>query len=125
MNSEILVSRVEDYFAAVDRHDLAATLSFFTPQAVFTIATFDVVYRGRDSEIAGMFERLFARYERIWHGDFKHVVQQPDRLATRFAVENRMADGQTFRKNNCNFFYATGESFHEVFVFMSGDNALR
>ena len=124
MNSELLISRVEDYFAAVDRKDLAATLSFFTASAVFTIATFDVVYRGRDSEISGMFERLFARYERIWHGDFKHVVQQPDRIASRFRVENRTPDGLEFRKNNSNFFHATGESFHEVFVFMSGDNAL-
>lgn len=125
MNSDVLVRRVEDYFAAVDRKDLAATLSFFTANAVFTIATFDVVYRGRDSEISGMFERLFARYERIWHGDFKHVVQQPDCMATRFRVENRTSDGLELRKNNCNFFYTTGESFHEVFVFMSGDNALR
>ncbi len=125
MTSDVLISRVEDYFAAVDRQDMAATLSFFTANAVFTIATFDVVYSGRDGQIAGMFERLFARYERIWHGDFKHVVQQPDRIATRFAVENQTPDGLQFRKNNCNFFHATGESFHEVFVFMSGDNALR
>ena len=125
MNSDVLVSRVEDYFAAVDRKDLAATLSFFTANAVFTIATFDVVYRGRDVEISGMFERLFARYERIWHGDFKHVVQSTDCMATRFRVENRTPDGLELRKNNCNFFYTTGGSFHEVFVFMSGDNALR
>ena len=125
MNSDVFVNRVEDYFAAVDRKDLVATLSFFTANAVFTIATFDVVYRGRDSDIAGMFERLFERYDRIWHGDFKHVVQQPDRIASRFRVENRTAEGLAFSKNNCNFFYATGESFHEVSVFMSGDNALR
>jgi ketosteroid isomerase-like protein len=125
MNSDVLVRRVEEYFAAVDRKDLATTLSFFTADAVFTIASFGVVYRGRDGEISAMFERLFSRYERIWHGDFQHVVQRPNRIASRFCVENRTPDGLEFRKNNSNFFHATGELFHEVFVFMSGDNALR
>src|SRR5512141_1055186 len=94
--SQSLIARVEGYFGAVDRKDLAATLSFLAPDAVFTIATFDTIYRGRDSEIAGMFERLFARYARIWHGDFEHVVQPPDRIATRFRVENETADHQRF-----------------------------
>ncbi len=120
-----LTMRVETYFAAVDRKDLAATLSFFTPDAVFTIATYNTVYRGRDADIAGMFERLFARYSYTRHGDFDHVLQPPQRIATRFSVENRTADGQRFLKNNCNFFRSAGGLFDEVFVYMSGDNSLR
>jgi ketosteroid isomerase-like protein len=60
----------ERYFAAVDRMDLAATLACFTPGARFTIATFNTVYSGRDTEIRAMFERLNARYASVWHGDF-------------------------------------------------------
>lgn len=120
-----LQARVEAYFAVVDRKDLAATLAFFTPDAAFTIATFDVAYRGRDSGLAGMFERLFARYDGVWHGNFDHVVQAPQRIATRFDVENRTFDGQVIRKHNCNFFRLDGDRFCEVFVYMSGDNALR
>lgn len=120
-----LIARVEGYFGAVDRKDLGATLSFLAPDAVFTIATFETVYRGRDTEIAGMFERLFARYARIWHGRFEHVVQPPDRIATRFRVENETAQQQEFVKNNCNFFRSRGGLFDEVIVYMSGDNALR
>jgi hypothetical protein len=119
-----LIARVEGYFGAVDRKDLAATLSFLAADTVFTIATFGTVYRGRDSEIAGMFERLFARYARIWHGGFEHVVQPPGRIATRFRVENETADGQRFFKANCNFFRARGGLFDEIIVYMSGDNAL-
>lgn len=114
----------ERYFAAVDRMDLHATLDCFAPGARFTIATFNTVYTGRDSEIRTMFERLFARYARVWHGDFDHVVQLPDRIASRFRVENTTFDGQLLVKNNCNFFRLRGDLFDEVFVYMSGANSL-
>lgn len=124
MQQDPLIHRVEAYFSAVDSQDLEATLSFLAPDAVFTIATYNTVYRGRE-EIAGMFERLFARYERIWHGNFHHVLQPPDRIATRFNVENQNPGQPAVLKNNCNFFRARGDLFDEVFVYMSGDNALR
>ena len=119
-----LARLAETYFAAVDRMDLAATLTCFTPDARFTIATYDTHYRGRDTELRGMFERLNGRYARVWHGDFDHVVQGPDRIASRFRVENLGFDGQTRVKNNCNFFRLRGDLFEEVFVYMSGDNSL-
>jgi ketosteroid isomerase-like protein len=120
-----LIETAEQYFAAVDAKDIDRVLAFFVPDATFTIATYDTVYRGRDGEIRGMFERLFARYEGIWHGDFDHVVETPNRLACRFRVVNTAANGERWHKHNCNFFRARGELFDEVFVFMSGDNALR
>ncbi len=125
-SGEHLVRLVEGYFAAVDRKDMAGTLAFLAPDAVFTIATFDAVHRGRDGEIRTMFERLFARYDGIWHGNFRHVVEPPRRIACRFDVENRTADGAVIRKRNANFFEMGDEGlFSEVFVYMSGDNALR
>ena len=114
----------ERYFAAVDRMDLQATLDCLAADARFTIATYNTVYTGRDTEIRAMFERLFARYARVWHGDFDHVVQWPDRIASRFRVENTTFDGQLLVKNNCNFFTVRGDRFEEVFVYMSGDNSL-
>ena len=81
-------------------------------------------FLGRDTEIKDMFERLFARYASVWHGDFDHVVQAPDRIASRFTVRNVDFQQQTFVKNNCNFFRVSGELFTEVFVYMSGDNSL-
>lgn len=120
-----LVTMVENYFAAVDGKDLTATLAFFAPDAVLTIATFDLENRGRDKQIREMFERLFERYDRIWHGNFEHVVEAPGRIATRFDVENRTYDGQSYRKRNANFFYLQEAHFSVVHVYMSGDNALR
>ena len=114
----------EHYFAAVDRMDLDATLACFTPDARFTIATYNTLYQGRDSGIKAMFERLFTRYASVWHGDFDHVVQASDRIASRFRVENLGFDRQTIVKHNCNFFRLHGDLLDEVFVYMSGDNSL-
>jgi ketosteroid isomerase-like protein len=120
-----LIVAAEAYFAAVDRKDLAGTLAWLAPDARFAVATYDTVFQGHE-QIRGMFERLFARYQGIWHGDFQHVVQPPDQLACQFHVRNTAFDGQVFRKNNCNFFRMGSDGrFKEVAVYMSGDNALR
>ena len=120
-----LIALAERYFAAVDRMDVAATLACFAPDARFTIATYSNVYQGRDTEIAGMFERLNQRYAKVWHGDFDHVTDVPaQRIACRFRVENITHEGQKLVKNNCNFFRVQDGLFTEVFVYMSGDNSL-
>ncbi len=121
---ENLVALVMRYFSAVDRGDLAATLEFFVPDARFTIATFDTVYEGRDSGIRAMFERLQARYASVWHGDFEHVVQAPQKIASRFQVRNTAFDGSVTVKNNSNFFSLRDGRFESVQVYMSGENSL-
>lgn len=119
-----LVEQVEQYFSAVDRMDLAATLACFVPDARVTIATFDVLYSGREIAIRAMYERLFLRYASVWHGDFDHVVQGPDRIASQFTVKNVTLQGSTAVKHNCNFFKLRGAQFEEVVIYMSGDNSL-
>ena len=120
-----LIALAERYFAAVDRMDVAATLACFAPDACFTIATYSNVYKGRDTEIAGMFNRHNGRYAKVWHGDFDDVTDVPkQRIASRFRVENITHEGQKMVKNNCNFFRVQDGLFTEVFVYMSGDNSL-
>jgi ketosteroid isomerase-like protein len=121
---EATIALVRHYFACVDRKDLDGTLGCFVPDATFTIETYDTVYRGRDTEIRGMFERLFDRYAGIWHGDFAFVVEPPSGIACRFRVRNVAADGREWHKNNCNFFRLRGDRFDDVHVYMSGDNSL-
>ncbi len=120
-----LAGIIEHYFAAVDRMDLAATLAFFAQNAMVTIATFDLAYRGREGEIRGMYERLFARYARVWHGDFAHVAQPPDQIASQFTVRNLSPQGVTTVKHNCNFFHMQGGLIVTMAVYMSGDNSLQ
>jgi ketosteroid isomerase-like protein len=122
---EDLIALVLRYFSAVDRGDLEAILDCFVPEARFTIATYDTVYKGRDSGIRGMFERLQTRYTCVWHGNFDHVVQAPNRIASRFQVRNTLPDGSLRVKNNCNFFALRDGRFESVQVYMSGDNSLQ
>jgi ketosteroid isomerase-like protein len=125
LSSAGLTALAERYFAAVDSKNVAAALACFAPQASFTIATYNTHYQGRDSAIAGMFERLNKRYAQVWHGDFDHVSDVPhQRIASRFRVENITHEGQKLIKNNCNFFRVEGGLFVEVFVYMSGENSL-
>ena len=115
---------VERYFAAVDNKDLSTVLSFFTPEASFTIATYQSTFKGRDTEISEMFERLFSRYDKILHTNFDHFPSPPNRISCRFEVQNSKIGSATNYKNNCNFFKLQGNYFQEVYVYMSGDNAL-
>jgi ketosteroid isomerase-like protein len=121
-----LQALVERYFAAVDQMNMEATLSCFVPDARFVIANHAIEYRGRDTELRGMFERLNDRYASVWHGDFDHVIDVPaQRVASRFRVENITHAGEKLHKNNCNFFALRDGLFAQVFVYMSGDNSLR
>jgi ketosteroid isomerase-like protein len=124
MSDHSLTIHVEKYFAAVDNKDLNTVLSFFTPDASFTIATYQTTFRGRDTEISGMFERLFDRYDHIIHANFDHFYANSDRIASRFEVQNKKIGTLRIYKNNCNFFKLKEGLFDEVFVYMSGDNAL-
>ncbi len=119
-----ITALVVHYFAAVDRMDLAATLDCFTADARVTIATFDTVYRGRDTEVRGMYDRLFARYASVWHGDFDHVVAPPLRIASQFTVRNVSPQGAVTVKHNCNFFRLHAGRICDMSVYMSGDNSL-
>ncbi len=124
MQHDALVALVERYFTAVDRKDLAGTLACLAPEVTFTIATYETVYSGRDTEVRGMFERLFARYAAVWHGDFRYVVESPTLVACQFQVRNQAADGQKWTKSNANFFRVRDGLFGDVQVYMSGDNSL-
>ena len=125
LDAPALQALVERYFAAVDRMDVAATLACFAPHARFGIANHGVLYQGRDGELRGMYERLNARYARVWHGDFDHVIDVPrQRVASRFRVENTTHAGDLLHKNNCNFFEVQDGLFVQVFVYMSGENSL-
>lgn len=119
-----LIQLVERYFAAVDRKDVAATLACFTSDATFLIASHQLRYEGRDTAIRAMYERLNARYEEVWHGDFDHVVEAPSRIASRFTVVNTSTQRRLPAKFNCNFFRVRDGLFDQVVVYMSGDNSL-
>jgi len=44
------------------------------------------VFKGRDTEISEMFERLFARYDKILHSNFDHLPSGPNKISSMFEV---------------------------------------
>lgn len=98
-HSNPLIAESEAYFDAVDRMHLDDVLSFFNADGVFTIATHQQIYAGRNDQIKNMFERLFARYAKVWHGDFRHVTSESNQIASQFTVKNTAFDGSvSFKK---------------------------
>lgn len=124
MTAEDQIALVEAYFAAVDTEDLAGVLATLTEDCVFSVETHAVRLEGQ-TEIAGMFERLWANHRAVQHGEFIHVPDPVgNRIASRFKVMNTEQDGQFTYKSNCNFFEITGGRFSAVAVYMAGPNTL-
>lgn len=114
------------YFDGVDNKDLAKVLDCFTDDAVLTEVTSNTVHTGRDAGIRAMFVKLFADFSDIWHGNFVHTADpHSNAVCSQFTVLITPHGGPELRYENCNRFYLTGDKFHRVYVYMSGDNLLK
>lgn len=124
--AELIDIVTKRYFDGVDNKQLDRVLDCFTPDAVLTEVTSNTVHDGRDTAIRGMFERLFADFEQIWHGNFVHTADpQEQAICSQFTVLITPNGGSELRYENCNRFYLKDGKFHRVFVYMSGDNLLK
>ena len=113
------------YFDAVDNKQLDRVLDCFTEDAVLTEQTSHTVHRGK-AAIRSMFEKLFADFEAIWHGNFVHTADPAtNAICSQFTVLITPNGGDELRYENCNRFYLKGEHFHRVYVYISGDNLLK
>jgi uncharacterized protein (TIGR02246 family) len=113
------------YFDGVDNKNLTQVLNCFAPDAVLTEVTSNTVHRGREA-IAAMFEKLFADFQRIWHGNFVLVADPASNaVCSQFTVLITPNGGDELRYENCNRFYLQDRLFQSVHVYMSGDNLLK
>ena len=114
------------YFDGVDNKNLTQVLDCFTEDAVLTEVTSDTVHTGRDTAIKSMFEKLFTDFSGIWHGNFVHTADPASNaICSQFTVLITPNSGDELRYENCNRFYLKGDKFHQVYVYMSGDNLLQ
>lgn len=115
----------QQYFANVDKKNMAGVLACFHDDVAFTIQTDNLTHPG----VAGvqkMFENLFANFDEIWHGDFELAAdERAQTVCARFNVYLKDPQGNETRLRNCNFWYVEEGRFKRVFVFMSGENVLR
>ena len=123
---ELIHMATMDYFANVDKKNMAGVLANFHEDAVFTIPTDPIVHEGRDQGIRTMFQTLFDSYVDVWHGDFECTAdEQTQSVSARFNVYLKTEDGTEIKLTNCNFWYVEEGKFSRVFVFMSGPNVLK
>ena len=114
------------YFDGVDNKNLTQVLNCFSESAVLTEVTSGTVHTGRDAGIRAMFEKLFADFSHIWHGNFVHTADpQTNAVCSQFTVLITPHGGDELRYENCNRFYLQDRLFHRVYVYMSGDNLLQ
>ena len=113
------------YFDGVDNKQLDQVLDCFTEDASLHEVTSDTLHQGKGA-IRAMFEKLFADFSDIWHGNFVHTADpQSNAICSQFTVLITPEGGDELRYENCNRFYLKGDKFHRVFVYMSGDNLLK
>ena len=113
------------YFDGVDNKNMTQVLNCFAPDAVLYEATSDTTHNGREA-IRAMFEKLFADFEQIWHGNFVHTADpESNAICSQFTVLITPNGGEQLRYENCNRFYCKDRLFQDVTVYMSGDNLLK
>lgn len=113
------------YFDGVDNKQMDKVLACFTEDAILTEQTSNTVHNGKPA-IRAMFEKLFADFSDIWHGNFVHTADpQSNAVCSQFTVLITPQGGKELRYENCNRFYLKGDKFHRVYVYMSGDNLLK
>lgn len=113
------------YFDGVDHKNMDQVLNCFAPDAVLKVVSSGTVHDGREA-IRAMFEKLFADFESIWHGNFVHTADPASNaICSQFTVLITPNDGDELRYENANRFYLKDRLFQRVFVYMSGDNLLK
>ena len=113
------------YFDGVDNKQMDKVLDCFTDDAILTEQTSNTVHNGKPA-IRAMFEKLFADFADIWHGNFVHTADpETNTVCSQFTVLITPQGGEELRYENCNRFYLKGDKFHRVYVYMSGDNLLK
>jgi ketosteroid isomerase-like protein len=121
---QLIKLALEDYFANVDKKDLAKSLACFHDEALFTVQTAFTTHSGK-AEIKRMFETFFASYKKIVHKDFTCSVDEANgRITASFVAVLTGHDGSKVELYNTNFWRVRGDKFQEVYVYMSGANPL-
>ena len=114
------------YFDAVDAKDMEGALSFFAPDATFTIQSARLTFEGRDG-IRSMFENFFGDYSHIEHNITNLVVDEAEgKASTEQSCPHVKTDGTLDHVTTCNFFdFADDGTFRRVIVWIDGASPLR
>lgn len=125
LNAARLRAFVEnDYFGNVDHKFLDSVMMCFLPDATMTIQTDNLTHHGT-GEIRRMFDSFFQNYRKIWHGEYRPVVDvERQTVAVQFVATRDTHSGEHQRALNCNFFEFEDGKIKSITVYMSDQNPL-
>ena len=125
LDRDAAIALLERYFRCVDGKDMDGLLGLLTEDCRFRIETEQLDHIGRDTGVRAMFERLFSRYAKIWHGNFSWVFDaQAQRIACQLDVINTEPGGREHHKHNASFYHLKDGRIAFAGIYMSGTNAL-
>ncbi|KNG89006.1 hypothetical protein ANOM_002397 [Aspergillus nomiae NRRL 13137] len=121
-----LTGLARSYFKAVDAKDLDAVLSYFAPDATFTIETAHVTATGPD-EIRRVFTDFLNNTKHMRHDITSLMADETNgKVATEHHYTAEQLDGSKNDINNCNFFDVGADGkFTRVVVFMAGASPMK
>jgi ketosteroid isomerase-like protein len=115
--AEMLIARVEAYFASVDRSDLAGILATMAPDCVVEYVTDGSLFVGRDTGVKAYFEQRNSIVVKSWHGNFIHAADPVSGLvATRFDVRRTDKGVAERTGDNINLFQFDGLAITRIAV---------
>jgi len=125
LNAVQLRQMVENkYFENVDHKFLESVMDCFQPDANMTIQTDNLTHRGV-GEIRRMFDKFFKSYKKIWHGEFRPVIDvERQTVAIQFVATRDTHEGEHQKALNCNFFEFDGGKIKSITIYMSDHNPL-
>lgn len=125
LDRDAAIALLERYFRCVDGKDMDGLVAILTEDCRFRIETDQLDHVGRDTGVRAMFERLFGRYAKIWHGNFSWVFdEEAQRIACQLDVINTEPDGREHHKHNASFYHLKDGRIAFAGIYMSGTNAL-
>ncbi|CAH1654811.1 Ketosteroid isomerase-like protein [Hyphomicrobiales bacterium] len=125
LTREDAIALLEHYFRCVDGKDMDGLMAILTEDCRFRIETDQLDHIGRDAGVRAMFERLFSRYAKIWHGNFSWVFDaETQRIACQLDVINIEPSGREHHKHNASFYHISDGKIAFAGIYMSGVNAL-
>jgi ketosteroid isomerase-like protein len=116
-----MITYLETYFQRLDAKDLDGLLALLTEDCSYRIVTQGKDYVGRDTEIRDMFARLYAIYDKVWHGNYRWAADaEAGVVACQLGVVNSEPDGAAHRNHNSSFFYFRDDKIAHVEIYIGG-----
>ncbi len=117
---------INQYFRNVDEKNIERVLSTLNEDAVINIVTDFLIHSG-SAEISDMLKGYFNSYIKLWHGNFKKIVDESNQsIVLKFDWKIVDKNNQEESGTNVNVFQFEENKISKIWIYMSTkDNPLK